>query len=210
VRHLLRSPWPHTVRPTLLPNTSLGGPNQLSLPAERRPGGPGGALGVDDDEIAAGPRKQTHVRTTINGEPREFLCEPLQSLLECLRDILGLTGSKEGCNDGNCGACTVVLDGRIVNSCLVLGVEAAGSEITTIEGVARGSELHPVQRAFLEQAALQCGFCTPGFIVAAKALLDQEAEPSEERVRLWLANNLCRCTGYDKIVRAVHQAAGER
>ena len=187
-----------------------GGRNQLSLPAEGRPWGPGGALGVDDDEIAAGPRKQTHVRTTINGEPREFLCEPLQSLLECLRDILGLTGSKEGCNDGNCGACTVVLDGRIVNSCLVLGVEAAGSEITTIEGVARGSELHPVQRAFLEQAALQCGFCTPGFIVAAKALLDQEAEPSEERVRLWLANNLCRCTGYDKIVRAVHQAAGER
>jgi len=154
--------------------------------------------------------KQTHVQATINGEPREFLCEPRQSLLECLRDILGLTGSKEGCNDGNCGACTVVLDGRIVNSCLVLGVEAAASEITTIEGVARGSDLHPVQRAFLEQAALQCGFCTPGFIVAAKALLDQEAEPSEERVRLWLANNLCRCTGYDKIVRAVHQAAGER
>ena len=153
--------------------------------------------------------KQTHVRTTINGEPREFLCEPRQSLLECLRDIMGLTGSKEGCNDGNCGACTVVLDGRIVNSCLVLGVEAAASEITTIEGVARGSDLHPVQRAFLEQAALQCGFCTPGFIVAAKALLDREPEPSEERVRLWLANNLCRCTGYDKIVRAVHQAAGE-
>jgi aerobic carbon-monoxide dehydrogenase small subunit len=153
--------------------------------------------------------KQTHVRTTINGEPREFLCEPRQSLLECLRDIVGLTGSKEGCNDGNCGACTVVLDGRIVNSCLVLGVEAAGSDITTIEGVACGSDLHPVQRAFLEQAALQCGFCTPGFIVAAKALLDQEAQPSEERVRLWLANNLCRCTGYDKIVRAVHQAAGE-
>jgi carbon-monoxide dehydrogenase small subunit len=153
--------------------------------------------------------KQTHVQATINGEPREFLCEPRQSLLECLRDILGLTGSKEGCNDGNCGACTVVLDGRIVNSCLVLGVEAAASEITTIEGVARGSDLHPVQRAFLEQAALQCGFCTPGFIVAAKALLDREPEPSEERVRLWLANNLCRCTGYDKIVRAVHQAAGE-
>jgi carbon-monoxide dehydrogenase small subunit len=153
--------------------------------------------------------KQTHVRTTINGEPREFLCEPRQSLLECLRDVVGLTGSKEGCNDGNCGACTVVLDGRIVNSCLVLGVEAAGSDITTIEGVACGSDLHPVQRAFLEQAALQCGFCTPGFIVAAKALLDQEAQPSEERVRLWLANNLCRCTGYDKIVRAVHQAAEE-
>jgi carbon-monoxide dehydrogenase small subunit len=148
-----------------------------------------------------------HVRTTINGEAAEFLCEPHQSLLECLRDILGLTGSKEGCNDGNCGACTVILDGRIVNSCLVLGVEAQGSEITTIEGIARGSELHPVQRAFLEQAALQCGFCTPGFIVAAKALLDQESSPSEDRIRLWLANNLCRCTGYDKIVRAVQQAA---
>ena len=150
-----------------------------------------------------------HVRTIINGEPREFLCEPRQSLLECLRDIVGLTGSKEGCNDGNCGACTVVLDGRIVNSCLVLGVEVDGSGITTIEGVACGSNLHPVQRAFLEQAALQCGFCTPGFIVATKALLDKEPEPSEERIRLWLANNLCRCTGYDKIVRAVHQAANE-
>ena len=148
-----------------------------------------------------------HVQATINGETVEFLCEPHQSLLECLRDILGLTGSKEGCNDGNCGACTVILDGRIVNSCLVLGVEAQGSEITTIEGIARGSDLHPVQRAFLEQAALQCGFCTPGFIVAAKALLDGEASPSEDRIRLWLANNLCRCTGYDKIVRAVQQAA---
>jgi carbon-monoxide dehydrogenase small subunit len=152
---------------------------------------------------------RTHVRTTINGEPREFLCEPRQSLLECLRDIVGLTGSKEGCNDGNCGACTVVLDGRIVNSCLVLGVEADGSDLTTIEGVAGGSSLHPVQRAFLEQAALQCGFCTPGFIVAAKALLDDEPSPSDERIRLWLANNLCRCTGYDKILRAVRQAADE-
>ena len=151
----------------------------------------------------------THVRITINGEAVEFLCEPHQSLLECLRDVLGLTGYKEGCNDGNCGACTVILDGRIVNSCLVLGVEAEGADITTIEGVAGGSELHPVQRAFLEQAALQCGFCTPGFIVAAKALLDQEPSPSEERIRLWLANNLCRCTGYDKIVRAVQQAAAE-
>jgi carbon-monoxide dehydrogenase small subunit len=151
----------------------------------------------------------THVRATINGESREFLCEPRQSLLECLRDILGLTGSKEGCNDGNCGACTVMLDGRIVNSCLVLGVEAEGASITTIEGVAGGSALHPVQRAFLEQAALQCGFCTPGFIVAAKALLDEESSPSDERIRLWLANNLCRCTGYDKILRAVKQAATE-
>jgi aerobic carbon-monoxide dehydrogenase small subunit len=152
---------------------------------------------------------RTHVRTTINGEAKEFLCEPRQSLLECLRDILGLTGSKEGCNDGNCGACTVVLDGRIVNSCLVLGVEAAGASITTIEGVAAGSALHPVQKAFLEQAALQCGFCTPGFIVASKSLLDQEPAPSDERIRLWLANNLCRCTGYDKILRAVKQASSE-
>ena len=154
-------------------------------------------------------QSRTHVRTTINGEPAEFLCEPRQSLLECLRDIVGLTGAKEGCNDGNCGACTVVLDGRIVNSCLVLGIEAEGSAITTIEGVAGGSALHPVQQAFLEQAALQCGFCTPGFIVAAKALLDQEPHPSDERIRLWLANNLCRCTGYDKILRAVQQASSE-
>ena len=150
---------------------------------------------------------KVHVRTTINGEPREFLCEPRQSLLECLRDLLGLTGTKEGCNDGNCGACTVILDDRIVASCLVLGVEAEGAAITTIEGVAQGSRLHPIQRAFLENAALQCGVCTPGFIVAAKALLDQEPHPSEERIRLYLANNLCRCTGYDKIVRAVQQAA---
>jgi carbon-monoxide dehydrogenase small subunit len=154
-------------------------------------------------------RTRTHVRSTINGETREFLCEPRQSLLECLRDIVGLTGAKEGCNDGNCGACTVMLDGRIVNSCLVLGVEVEGASITTIEGVAGGSALHPVQRAFLEQAALQCGFCTPGFIVAAKALLDEESSPSDERIRLWLANNLCRCTGYDKILRAVKQAATE-
>jgi len=154
-------------------------------------------------------RTRTHVRSTINGETREFLCEPRQSLLECLRDIVGLTGAKEGCNDGNCGACTVELDGRIVNSCLVLGVEVEGANITTVEGVAGGSALHPVQRAFLEQAALQCGFCTPGFIVAAKALLDEESSPSDERIRLWLANNLCRCTGYDKILRAVKQAATE-
>jgi aerobic carbon-monoxide dehydrogenase small subunit len=150
---------------------------------------------------------KVRVRTTINGEPLEFLCEPRQSLLECLRDILGLTGTKEGCNDGNCGACTVILDDRIVTSCLVLGVEAEGASITTIEGIARGSDLHPIQRAFLENAALQCGICTPGFIVAAKALLDREPHPSEERIRTYLANNLCRCTGYDKIVRAVQQAA---
>ena len=148
-----------------------------------------------------------HVHTRINGEDVEFLCEPRQSLLECLRDTLALTGTKEGCNDGNCGACTLIMDGRIVTSCLVLGVEADGAEIMTIEGVAKGSELHPLQRAFLENAALQCGICTPGFIVAAKALLDQEPNPSEERIRFWLANNLCRCTGYDKIVSAVQDAA---
>ena len=147
------------------------------------------------------------VKTTINGEPREFLCEPRHSLLECLRDILGLTGTKEGCNDGNCGACTVIMGDRIVASCLVLGAEAEGAAITTIEGIAQGGQLHPIQRAFLEGAALQCGICTPGFIVAAKALLDDEPHPSEERIRLYLANNLCRCTGYDKIVRAVQEAA---
>ncbi len=146
-----------------------------------------------------------HVQTTINGQPAEFLCEPRQSLLECLRDVLGLTGTKEGCNDGNCGACTVMFDGRIVNSCLVLGVEAQGRSITTIEGIANGSELHPLQTSFLKNAALQCGICTPGFIVAAKALLDNEPHPDEERIRFWLANNLCRCTGYDKIVRAIEE-----
>ena len=150
---------------------------------------------------------KTHVQTIINGEPVDFLCEPRQSLLECLRDIIGLTGTKEGCNDGNCGACTVNFDGRIVTSCLVLGVEAEGKEITTIEGVANGTTLHPIQQAFLENAALQCGICTPGFIVAAKALLEQEPDPSEHRIRSWLANNLCRCTGYDKIVVAVQDAA---
>jgi carbon-monoxide dehydrogenase small subunit len=152
---------------------------------------------------------KVHVTTTINGDAVEFLCEPRQSLLECLRDIVGLTGAKEGCNDGNCGACTVILDDRPVNSCLVLGVEAEGRRITTIEGVARGTELHPIQRAFIEEAALQCGFCTPGLILAAKALLDQEPNPSEERIRTWLANNLCRCTGYDKVVRAIRRAAAE-
>jgi len=152
---------------------------------------------------------KTRVETTINGEQVEFLCEPRQSLLECLRDIVGLTGTKEGCNDGNCGACTVMFDGRIVTSCLVLSVEADGREITTIEGVAEGSALHEIQKTFLEGAALQCGVCTPGFIVAAKALLDQELNPSEERIRLWLANNLCRCTGYDKIIRSVQDAAAK-
>ena len=149
----------------------------------------------------------THIQTTINGEQVDFLCEPRQSLLECLRDVVGLTGTKEGCNDGNCGACTVLFDGRIVDSCLVLGVEAQGSEITTIEGLATPEGLHPLQQAFLEHAALQCGICTPGFIVAAKALLDAEPNVDEHRVREWLAGNLCRCTGYDKIVRAVLDAS---
>lgn len=154
------------------------------------------------------PRK-VHVQTKINGEEVEFLCEPRQSLLECLRDIVGLTGTKEGCNDGNCGACTVEFDGRIVTSCLVLGVEAQGKEITTIEGIAQGSGLHAIQQAFLQDAALQCGVCTPGFIVAAKALLDKTANPSEQEIRFWLANNLCRCTGYDKIIHAVQDAAAK-
>ena len=152
---------------------------------------------------------KTHVQTTINGNQVDFLCEPRQSLLECLRDIIGLTGTKEGCNDGNCGACTVMLDGRIVTACLVLGVEVAGKEITTIEGIAIGSSLHPIQQAFLENAALQCGICTPGFIVATKALLDKNPNPTEHEVRFWLANNLCRCTGYDKIVRAVLDVASK-
>jgi len=149
---------------------------------------------------------RVHVRTHINDEDADFLCEPRQSLLEVLRDVLGLTGSKEGCNDGNCGACTVLIDGRIVDSCCVLGVEAAGKSITTIEGIATSEGLHPVQQAFLEEAALQCGICTPGFIVASKALLDREPEADEGRIRHWLAGNLCRCTGYDKIVRAVLKA----
>ena len=149
---------------------------------------------------------KVHVQTKINGEQVDFLCEPRQSLLECLRDIIGLTGSKEGCNDGNCGACTVNMDGRIVTSCLVLGVEAQGKEINTIEGVASPEGLHPVQQAFLENAALQCGICTPGFIVASKALLENEPDADEARIRHWLAGNLCRCTGYDKIVRAVLDA----
>ena len=148
-----------------------------------------------------------HVHTTINGEEKDFLCEPRQSLLEVLRDVLLMTGTKEGCNDGNCGACTVIFDGRIVDSCLVLGVEAQGKEITTIEGLATAEGLHPLQQAFLENAALQCGICTPGFIVASKGLLDQEADVDEARVRHWLAGNLCRCTGYDKIVRAVLDAS---
>ena len=149
---------------------------------------------------------KVHVQTTINGEQTEFLCEPRQSLLEVLRETLGFTGTKEGCNDGNCGACTVIFDGRIINSCLVLGVEVQGREVTTIEGLATAEGLHPIQTAFLENAALQCGICTPGFIMASKGLLDGEVDADEARVRHWLAGNLCRCTGYDKIVRAVLDA----
>ena len=149
----------------------------------------------------------TQVQTTLNGEVINFLCEPRQSLLEVLRDILGMTGTKEGCNDGNCGACTIILDGRIVDSCLVLGVEAAGAEIMTIEGMASPEGLHPLQQSFLENAALQCGICTPGFLLASKSLLDAEPDADEGRIRHWLAGNLCRCTGYDKIIRAVLQVS---
>ncbi len=151
--------------------------------------------------------KKSIVQTTINGEEMQLLCEPRQSLLEVLRDIAGLTGSKEGCNNGNCGACSVLLNGTLVNSCLVLAVEVEGAEVTTIEGIASKDGLHPLQQKFLENAALQCGICTPGFIVASKALLDQNPDPTEEEVRFWLAGNLCRCTGYDKIVQAVLDAA---
>ncbi len=148
-----------------------------------------------------------HIQTRLNGDDIEFLAEPRQSLLEVLRDVLGLTGAKEGCNNGNCGACNVLLDGVLVNSCLVLGVEVEGRNVTTIEGIATPQGLHPLQQAFLEHASLQCGICTPGFIVSAKALLDKKPHPTEHEVRHWLAGNLCRCTGYDKIVRAVLDAA---
>src|SRR5436190_1320941 len=140
---------------------------------------------------------KVHVQTRINDEEVDFLCEPRQSLLEVLRDVLQLTGSKEGCNNGNCGACTVLMDGLPVNSCLVLGVEAEGASISTIEGVGADGQLHPIQQCFLENAALQCGICTPGFIMAAKALLDRNPNPSEQEIRFELAGNLCRCTGYD-------------
>jgi len=150
-----------------------------------------------------------HVETTVNGEAAEFLCEAQENLLTALRDRLGLTGSKEGCGTGDCGACSVLLDGRLVPSCLVLAAEARDRQVTTIEGMAQGGKLHVLQQKFLEHAALQCGICTPGFIVAAKALLDRNPDPSEEEVRYWLAGNLCRCTGYDKIIRAVLDSAAE-
>ena len=154
--------------------------------------------------------KKTVVNTTINGEPKAFLCEPRQTVLEVLRDTLELTGAKEGCGNGNCGACNIILDGVLVNSCLVLAVELEGRDVLTIEGVADtwpGEGLHPIQDKYLEHAALQCGICTPGFIVSSKALLDENPNPSEHEIRLWLAGNLCRCTGYDKIVRAVQDSA---
>ena len=150
-----------------------------------------------------------HVKTTINGDAVEFVCEPEESLLDVLRDRLALTGAKEGCGTGDCGACSVMLDDRLVCSCLVLGPEAEGRRIETIEGMAEHGELHPLQRKFLDHAALQCGICTPGFLIAARALLERNPDPSETEVRYWLAGNLCRCTGYDKIVRAVLDAAAE-
>lgn len=152
---------------------------------------------------------KNHVTTTINGEPVEFLCETQETLLDVLRDELQLTGSKEGCASGDCGACSVMVDGRLVCSCLVMGVEAEGSEIETIEGMAKGDQLHPLQQKFLENAALQCGICTPGFLIASKALLEKNPDPTETEVRYWLAGNLCRCTGYDKIIRSVLEVAAE-
>ncbi len=149
------------------------------------------------------------VSTTINGDAVEFLCRAEDTLLEVLRDNLGLTGAKEGCGTGDCGACSIIFDGRVVCSCLVLGAEAEAHEIETIEGMATGQELHPLQTKFIQHAALQCGICTPGFLIAAKALLEKNADPTEEEIRFWLAGNLCRCTGYDKIVRAVQDAARE-
>jgi aerobic carbon-monoxide dehydrogenase small subunit len=150
-----------------------------------------------------------HVTTTINGDPVEFVCDPGEPLLDVLRNRLGLTGAKEGCGTGDCGACSVTVDGRLVCSCLVLGAEAEGHKVNTIEGIADGDKLHPLQRKFIEHAALQCGICTPGFLVASKALLEKNPNPTETEIRYWLAGNLCRCTGYDKIVRAVTSAAAE-
>ncbi|MCC8973912.1 (2Fe-2S)-binding protein [Bradyrhizobium brasilense] len=150
-----------------------------------------------------------HVTTSVNGEPVEFLCEPYETMLDALRGQLGLTGSKEGCASGDCGACSITLDGRLVCSCLMLAAEAEGHEIRTIEGMARGEKLHPLQQKFLEHAALQCGICTSGMLVASEALLAKNSNPTEEEVRFWLAGNLCRCTGYDKIVRAVMETAAE-
>lgn len=150
-----------------------------------------------------------HVTTNVNGDAVEFLCDARETLLDVLRDRLGLTGTKEGCGTGDCGACSVMLDGRLVCSCLVLGAEAEGKRVETVEGMARSEELHPLQRKIIEHAALQCGICTPGILIAAKALLERDPDPSESEIRYWLAGNLCRCTGYDKIIRAVQDAAAE-
>jgi carbon-monoxide dehydrogenase small subunit len=150
-----------------------------------------------------------HVTTTVNGDETEFLCEPEETLLDILRETLHLTGSKEGCGSGDCGACSVMVDGRLVCSCLVLGAEMQNREVETIENMAEGDHLHPLQQKFLEHAALQCGICTPGFLIASKALLEKNPDPTETEIRYWLAGNLCRCTGYDKIVRAVQDAATE-
>lgn len=152
---------------------------------------------------------QIHVTTSINGDATEFLCEAEDTLLDVLRDRLGMTGSKEGCGTGDCGACSVTVDGRLVCSCLMLGAEAEGREVATIEGMATGDQLHPLQQKFIEMAALQCGICTPGILVAATSLLEKNPDPTEEEVRYWLAGNLCRCTGYDKIIRAVMETAAD-
>lgn len=153
--------------------------------------------------------KKIHVSTTVNGDAVEFLCDPRETVLDVLRDRLSLTGAKEGCGTGDCGACSIELDGRLVCSCLVLGAEAQGKSINTVEGMAQGEELHPLQQKFIEHAALQCGICTPGILVAAKNLLERNPDPTETEVRYWLAGNLCRCTGYDKIIRAVMDTAAE-
>lgn len=150
-----------------------------------------------------------HISTTINGEPEEFLCTPDETMLDVLRNQLDLTGSKEGCGSGDCGACSITLDGTLVCACLMLAAEAEGRTITTIEGMAAGESLHPLQQKFLEDAALQCGICTPGMLIAAKSLLEENPDPTETEVRYWLAGNLCRCTGYDKIIRAVMDTAAE-
>ena len=150
-----------------------------------------------------------HVNTTVNGDEVDFLCDPRETLLDCLRDKLQLTGSKEGCGTGDCGACSVVLDGRLVCACLVLGVEAEGKTGDTVEGIAKGQDLHPLQEKFIKYAALQCGICTPGILVATKNLLERNPNPTETEVRYWLAGNLCRCTGYDKIIRAIMDTAAE-
>ncbi|NOD35357.1 MULTISPECIES: (2Fe-2S)-binding protein [unclassified Ruegeria] len=153
--------------------------------------------------------RKLHVSTTVNGDAVEYLCDPRETLLDCLRDKLNLTGAKEGCGTGDCGACSVTVDGRLVCSCLMLGVEAEGKQIETVEGIADGDVLHPLQKKMIEYAALQCGICTPGILVAAKSLLEKNPNPTEEETRYWLAGNLCRCTGYDKIIRAVMDTAAE-